>query len=45
MYNVGNGAHTLFWSDHCVGSMPLCVKFRRLFDLVVNKSILVEEMF
>lgn len=42
---VGNGENTLFWSDHWVGYSHLCVQFRRLFDLVVHKSISVAEMF
>ena len=45
VHKVGNGKHTLFWSDHWVGSFPLCEQFSRLFGLAVNKSILVAEMF
>jgi len=42
---VGNRENTLFWSEHWVGSLPLCVQFGRLFDLAVNKFISIAEMF
>jgi len=42
---IGNGENTLFWTGHWVGSSPLCVQFRRLFNLAVHKSISVPKMF
>ncbi|GAU51172.1 hypothetical protein TSUD_412070 [Trifolium subterraneum] len=42
---VGNGADTLFWSDPWLEGVPLCVRFRRLFDLAVNQSISVADMW
>lgn len=41
---VGDGRNTLFWLDPWVGGVPLSVRFRRLFDLSVNKSISVSDM-
>jgi len=42
---VVNGANTLFWLDPWVGEAPLCVQFGRLYDLALNKSISVADMF
>ncbi|XP_024640828.1 uncharacterized protein [Medicago truncatula] len=42
---VGDGADTDFWRDCWCGDVPLCVRFRRLFDLTVHKSISVRNMF
>jgi len=42
---VGNRANTLFWLDHWVGVAPLSVQFSRFYDLAVNKSISVANMF
>jgi len=42
---VGDGMDTLFWTDSWVGGVPLAVRFRRLYDLSVNKNCLVEKMF
>ncbi|GAU12254.1 hypothetical protein TSUD_02210 [Trifolium subterraneum] len=41
---VGDGADTLFWSDPWLGGIPLCVRYRRLFDLATKQSISVAEM-
>jgi len=42
---VGDGSDTLFWLDKWVGSVPLCVRFRRLFELCENKFGTVADMF
>ncbi|RHN70051.1 putative reverse transcriptase zinc-binding domain-containing protein [Medicago truncatula] len=42
---VGDGVDTIFWLDPWVGDVPLCVRFGRLLDLAVNKSISVADMF
>ena len=42
---VGDGTDTLFWFDKWLGSVPLCVRFRRLFELFENKSITVAHLF
>ena len=42
---VGDGANTDFWRDCWCGNVPLCDRFSRLYDLVVNKSITVRNMF
>ncbi|MCI18579.1 DNA-directed RNA polymerase, partial [Trifolium medium] len=42
---VGDGTETFFWTDAWLEGTPLCVRFRRLFDLSVNKSSMVAEMF
>ncbi|KEH24095.1 hypothetical protein MTR_7g103360 [Medicago truncatula] len=36
--SVGDGGDTLFWHDPWLGGVPFCVRFRRLFDLAVDKS-------
>ncbi|GAU48560.1 hypothetical protein TSUD_182080 [Trifolium subterraneum] len=41
---VGNGVDTLFWTDQWLGGAPLSVKYRHLFDLSLNKLMMVEEM-
>ena len=42
---VGDESDTLFWYDKWLGSTPLCVCYRRLFDLYENKSITVANFF
>ena len=42
---VGDGSETDFWRDCWCGSVPLCERFRRLYDLVVNKVITVTNIF
>jgi len=42
---VGDGADTLFKHDRLIGGVPLCVCFRRLFNLAENKSITVADFF
>jgi len=42
---VGDGAETDFWRDCWCGSVPLCERFRRLYDLAANKVITVRNMF
>jgi hypothetical protein len=42
---VGDGADMLFWSHSWIGGSPLSVRFRRLFDLVENKTITVANFF
>jgi len=41
---VGDGIDTSFWLDPWVGDAPLCVRYGRVFDLAVNKSISVADM-
>ncbi|GAU10810.1 hypothetical protein TSUD_425590, partial [Trifolium subterraneum] len=41
---VGSGAETFFWSDPWLGGVPLCVRYRRLFDLSLNRMSTVAEM-
>ncbi|MCI55343.1 receptor-like kinase, partial [Trifolium medium] len=45
MKQMGDGAATFFWIDPWLGGSPLCETFGRLFDLAVNKSCSVAEMF
>lgn len=42
---MGDGADTDFWRDCWCGSVPLCERFRRLYDLAINKAITVRNMF
>ena len=42
---VGDRADTLFRHDTWLGVVPLCVRFRRLFDLAVDKSTTVAQIF
>jgi hypothetical protein len=35
---------TFFWSDPWLGGVPLCVRYRRLFDLSLNRMSTVAEM-
>jgi hypothetical protein len=42
---VGDGGETDFWRDCWCGNVPFCVRFRRLFDLAVNKVVTVRNMF
>jgi hypothetical protein len=44
MRRVGDGAETLFWLHRWIGDTPLCVRFRRLFDLAENKTISVANL-
>ncbi|GAU35790.1 hypothetical protein TSUD_56670 [Trifolium subterraneum] len=41
---VGDGKDTLFWSDPWVEGLPLCERFRRLFDLAETQLCSVAEM-
>ena len=41
---VGDGTSTYFWYDKWLGDVPLCTRFRRLFDLASNKLSTVAEM-
>ncbi|PNX89144.1 cysteine-rich receptor-like protein kinase, partial [Trifolium pratense] len=34
---VGNGVDTFFWTGAWLGGVPLSVRYRRLFDLSINK--------
>ena len=42
---VGDGTETDFWCDCWCGNVPLCDRFSHLYDLAVNKSIIVRNMF
>ncbi|GAU18664.1 hypothetical protein TSUD_124970 [Trifolium subterraneum] len=44
MKQVRDGMETFFWTDTWLGRIPLCVRFRRQFDLAINKSSTVAEM-
>jgi len=44
-FRVGNDASTLFLLDRCTDDAPLCVRFRRLYDLSENKSSTMAQMF
>ena len=41
---VGNGVDTCFWTDRWLGEVPLCVCYRRLFELAEDKGISVADM-
>lgn len=41
---MGDGTYTYFWSDRWLGEDALGVRFRRLFELSVNKWVLVSHM-
>jgi hypothetical protein len=41
---VGDGADTFFWHDPWLGGVPLGVRFKSLFELVVDKSCTVSLM-
>jgi hypothetical protein len=36
---IGNGYSTSFWSDNWCGDVPLSIKYKRLFELSLNKEI------
>jgi hypothetical protein len=36
---IGNGYSTSFWSDNWCGDAPLSMKYKRLFELSLNKEI------
>jgi hypothetical protein len=38
---IGNGYATSFWRDKWCGDEPFCIKYKRLFDLSLNKEISV----
>jgi hypothetical protein len=42
---VGDRLNTYFWIDPWLGGTPLCVRFRRLFNLAGNKSSTVADLF
>jgi len=42
---VGDGVSSLFWKDPWLDSVSLDVRYARLSDLVVNKCVIVAEMF
>ncbi|GAU24870.1 hypothetical protein TSUD_115940 [Trifolium subterraneum] len=42
---VGDGSDTSLWTDPWMEGVPLCERFRRLFDLARNKMRTVAEMF
>lgn len=41
---AGNDVDIFFCTDPLLGDSPLCLRYSRLFDLVVNKSISVAAM-
>jgi hypothetical protein len=41
---VGDEPETLFWSDPWLDGVPLSVRYRRLFELSLNKSCTVAGM-
>jgi len=36
---IGSGVDTCFWTDRWLGKVPLCVRYRRLFELVGDRGI------
>jgi len=42
--SLGNGKHTLFWSDVWIGGVSLSVRFSRLYDLSMFKESSVFHM-
>ena len=42
---VGDGAETDFWRDCWSGDVPFHERFRRLYDLAINKAITVRNRF
>lgn len=45
LIKVGNGTNTFFWTEMWVRWVPLLTRFRRLYDLSVNKSCTVYDIF
>jgi len=41
---VGNGRNTFFWIDNWLDRAPLRLQFNRLYELLVQKECLVEDM-
>jgi len=41
---VDEEANNLFWLDHWLKWGPLCLRFKRLFELANNRFVSVEEM-
>jgi hypothetical protein len=41
----GDGTKTFFWTDTWLDETSLFARFMRLFDLAVNKSSTVADMF
>jgi len=41
---VSDGRSTFFWTDNWLGGAPLWLQFPRLFDLVTDWWVIVEEM-
>lgn len=41
---IGNGKSVYFWRDIWKRDTPLCVSFQRLFNLVIDKDVLVLDM-
>jgi len=42
---VGDGADTSFWCDVWCGGVSFRDRFRRLYDLAIDKSFTVRDMF
>jgi len=42
--SLGNGKNTLFWTDAWVGGVSFSVRFNRLYELSVLKSVSVFDM-
>jgi len=43
--HLGDGVDTDFWRGCWCGNVPLCERFRRLYELAVNKVVTVRNMF
>jgi hypothetical protein len=41
---IGDGKSTSFWNDCWCGNIPLSVRFKRLYDLSLDKEISVEKV-
>jgi len=45
VHRVDGGVDTSFWHDRWCGDVPFRVRFRWLFDLAMNESVTVRNMF
>jgi len=45
VWRLGNGAYTSFLRDRWCSDVPFCIRFSQLFDLALDKSILVRDKY
>jgi hypothetical protein len=43
-HSLGDGTHTLFWTDEWLEGVLFSVRFNRLYELAVVKSVSVSDM-